>query len=154
MRRIWHYHAVALGLLVLRVVLGITFLMHGWQDVPEWRFSGTAQSFEGMSVRASTASAAFAITVELVGGIALILGVLTRIPAALLALDRAAGVVSDSGGFAPPGVMHRSGGTARSGGAHRPRGGRPGGAPCGTAPAAARDREWRGMDVAWQRPFG
>lgn len=105
-RRAGHSHAVSLGLLVLRVVVGITFLMHGWQKVSEWGFSGTAQSFEGMGVPAPAASAAFAIVVELVGGIALIFGVFTRIAGALLALDMVGALVlvhMTSGFFAAEG---------------------------------------------------
>ncbi|MDO4918623.1 DoxX family protein [Kocuria sp.] len=99
-------HAVSLGLLILRVVLGITFVMHGWQKVSEWGIAGTTDSFEGMGVPAPAASAVFAAVVELVGGIALILGVLTRIVGLLLALDMLGALV----------LVHASSGFFASGG--------------------------------------
>lgn len=84
---------VSVGLLILRVVLGVTFLMHGWQKVSEWGLGGTAESFEGMGVPAPAASAVFAAVVELLGGLALVLGVLTRLAGILLAVDMAGTLV-------------------------------------------------------------
>ena len=94
-------HATSWGLLPLRVVLGVTFLMHGWQKASEWGLSGTAESFEGMGIPTPAASAVFAAVVELAGGLALILGVLTRIAGVLLALDMlgALALVHASEGF-------------------------------------------------------
>ena len=94
-------HAASWGLLLLRVVLGITLLMHGWQKVSEWGLSGTAESFEGMGIPAPAASAVFAAVVELAGGVALILGVLTHVAGILLALDMigALALVHASEGF-------------------------------------------------------
>lgn len=81
--------SVSVGLLILRLALGITFVMHGWRKFSEWGLGGTAQSVDGMDIPAPEASAVFTAVVELAGGIALILGSLTRITGVLLALAMA-----------------------------------------------------------------
>ncbi|MDO5750062.1 MAG: DoxX family protein [Rothia sp. (in: high G+C Gram-positive bacteria)] len=73
------------GLLLFRVVLGIVFINHGSQKFFEWTLAGTAASFEQMGVPAPAMSAAVVASVELFGGILLILGLATRIVAALQA---------------------------------------------------------------------
>jgi putative oxidoreductase len=78
--------AATLGLTVLRVVLGATFLLHGWQKVTEWTIAGTQASFAQMGVPAAELAAPVAAVVELVGGLMLLLGLGTRVAAALLAL--------------------------------------------------------------------
>ena len=72
-----------LGMLVLRVVVGFTFAMHGWQKFSEFTIAGTQAAFRNLGVPLADIAAPGLATVELVGGIALILGVLTRIFAAL-----------------------------------------------------------------------
>ena len=49
--------AATLGLTVLRVVLGTTFLLHGWQKVTEWTVAGTQASFAQMGVPAAELAA-------------------------------------------------------------------------------------------------
>ena len=78
--------AATLGLTVLRVVLGTTFLLHGWQKVTEWTVAGTQASFAQMGVPAAELAAPLAAVLELVGGLMLLLGLGTRVVAALLAL--------------------------------------------------------------------
>ncbi|NDO77782.1 DoxX family membrane protein [Kocuria indica] len=85
--------SVSVGLLILRLALGITFVMHGWQKFSEWGLGGTAQSFDGMDIPAPEASAVFTAVVKLAGGIALILGILTRIAGVLLALAMAGALI-------------------------------------------------------------
>jgi putative oxidoreductase len=79
--------AATLGLTVLRVVLGATFLLHGWQKFSEWTIAGTQASFVQMGVPAAELAAPVAAVLELVGGLMLLLGLGTRVVAALLALD-------------------------------------------------------------------
>ncbi|MCU1533027.1 MAG: hypothetical protein JWO49_2598, partial [Arthrobacter sp.] len=75
------------ALTVLRVSIGFIFAAHGWQKFNEFTIAGTQASFTKMGVPAAEIAAPAVATLELVGGIALILGVLARIFAALLALD-------------------------------------------------------------------
>ncbi len=97
-----------IALLVSRVALGVILVAHGWQKFNEWTLSGTAAAFGDMGIPAPTVAAAFAATVELLGGAVLILGVLTPIAAvlnmlimlgALLLVHIGNGVFVDDGGF-------------------------------------------------------
>ncbi|WP_082696980.1 DoxX family protein [Kocuria rosea] len=78
--------AASLGLTVLRVVLGVTFLLHGWQKFTEWTLAGTQAAFAQMGVPAAELAAPVVAVLELVGGLMLLLGLGTRVVAALLAL--------------------------------------------------------------------
>ncbi len=73
--------------LIARVATGVVFIAHGWQKFTEWGLDGTSASFGQMGVPLPTLSAWFAAIVELAGGAALILGALTPIVGALLALN-------------------------------------------------------------------
>lgn len=93
---------------VLRIVLGFLFAAHGWQKFNEWTIAGTQASFAKMGVPAAEIAAPAVAALELAGGIALILGVLTRVVALLLALDMlgalflvhaSAGVFAATGGY-------------------------------------------------------
>ena len=75
------------ALTILRVIAGFLFAAHGWQKFNEFTIAGTQASFAKMGVPAAELVAPVVATLELAGGIALILGVLTRVFAALLALD-------------------------------------------------------------------
>ncbi|HYH77737.1 MAG TPA: DoxX family protein, partial [Arthrobacter sp.] len=93
---------------ILRVILGFLFAAHGWQKFNEWTIAGTQASFVKMGIPAAEIAAPAVAVLELGGGIALILGVLTRIVALLLALDMlgalflvhaSAGVYAATGGY-------------------------------------------------------
>ena len=93
---------------ILRVVTGFLFAAHGWQKFNEFTIAGTQASFAKMGVPAAELAAPVVATLELAGGIALILGVLTRVFAALLAIDMLgalflvhapAGVFAATGGY-------------------------------------------------------
>jgi putative oxidoreductase len=93
---------------ILRVILGFLFAAHGWQKFNEWTIAGTQASFAKMGVPAAEIAAPAVAVLELGGGIALILGVLTRVVAVLLALDMlgalvlvhaSAGVYAATGGY-------------------------------------------------------
>ncbi len=70
---------------VLRVVTGIIFALHGWQKL-EGGLPMVAGMLEGMAFPAPMLMAVLLIAAELVGGIFLILGFLTRWSAKVLAV--------------------------------------------------------------------
>lgn len=72
-----------LALLISRVALGVILVAHGWQKLTEWTLAGTAAAFADMGIPAPAAAATFATGVEVIGGIALIIGVLTPVVAVL-----------------------------------------------------------------------
>ncbi|GAA4238521.1 DoxX family protein [Actinomadura meridiana] len=77
------------GLLIGRVALGVVFVAHGWQKFNDMGHDGVTKMFEGMDVPAASLSAYYSTWVELIGGIALLAGVVTPIVGVLLALDMA-----------------------------------------------------------------
>ncbi|VXA97082.1 DoxX family protein [Arthrobacter sp. 8AJ] len=96
------------ALAALRIILGFLFAAHGWQKFNEWTIAGTQASFAKMGVPAADVMAPSIAVLELAGGIALILGILTRVVAALLVLDMLgalflvhapAGVFAANGGY-------------------------------------------------------
>ncbi|MEV4988834.1 DoxX family protein [Pseudarthrobacter sp. LMD1-1-1.1] len=96
------------ALAALRIILGFLFAAHGWQKFNEWTIAGTQASFAKMGIPAADVMAPAIAVLELAGGIALILGILTRVVAALLVLDMLgalflvhapAGVFAANGGY-------------------------------------------------------
>jgi putative oxidoreductase len=79
--------------MALRVVIGVTFVVHGWQKLAMMGLPATAAFFDGLGVPAPLLSAAMVTAVELVGGVALILGFLSRWVAVPLALDMLAALL-------------------------------------------------------------
>lgn len=77
----------ALALLVLRVAIGAVFIAHGAQKLFVYGFAGTSGSFADMGVPLATVAGPFVGFVEFIGGMLLVVGLLTRIVAALLAID-------------------------------------------------------------------
>ncbi|MGH9512709.1 MAG: DoxX family protein [Terriglobales bacterium] len=75
------------GLAILRIIVGIVFLMHGSQKLFTFGFHGVAGMFAHMGVPLPAVFAVVVTLVEFLGGIALILGLGTRVAAALLATD-------------------------------------------------------------------
>ncbi|MFN8678853.1 MAG: DoxX family protein [Thermomicrobiales bacterium] len=75
------------GIALLRVVTGIIFLMHGQQKLFEFGIGGVTGMMTGLGVPAPGLMAIVVTLVELVGGLALILGAFTRIAAVLVAID-------------------------------------------------------------------
>ena len=75
------------GLAILRIVLGIAFVVHGWSKL-NGGVDGVAGFFGGMLGIPLPGLMAWVVTiVELVGGLLLIVGALTQIVGILLVLD-------------------------------------------------------------------
>jgi len=79
--------------LVLRIVTGAIFAIHGYQ-----KFSGGLEGVAGflasLGFPIPAVFAVILVTVELLGGIALVLGVFTRLAAQLCAIVAAVGLVT------------------------------------------------------------
>ena len=74
-----------LALLAVRIVVGLTFLMHGLDKLGD--LSGAEQSFDKLGIPAPGLMAPFVAALETVGGIALIAGLLAPVFALGLAID-------------------------------------------------------------------
>ncbi|MBA0050580.1 DoxX family protein [Streptomyces sp. AJS327] len=96
------------GLLILRVVLGLTIAAHGTQKLFGW-FDGdglaaAGQSFEAMGYPSGEAMALLAGLSEALGGLGLVLGLLTPLAgAAVVGTMINAIAVTHEGGFFSPG---------------------------------------------------
>lgn len=77
----------SLALAILRVVLGYIFVMHGWQKYNDIGIAGMQAGFGQMGVPNAEVFAVLVIILELVGGVLLIIGFLSRPIAALLAVE-------------------------------------------------------------------
>jgi len=71
---------------ILRVVLGIIFIVHGYPKLFK-AYSQTVQFFESISIKPAKFWVFVVGAVEFFGGIALIVGFLTQIAAALIAIN-------------------------------------------------------------------
>ena len=75
--------AYDVGLLILRVVLGLTMAAHGYNKFfGGGRIPGTAGWFESIGMKPGTFHARVAATTEMAAGLGLAVGLLTPIPAA------------------------------------------------------------------------
>lgn len=85
-RRAWD-RALPWGIALLRVVVGFAFFMHGQQKLFQMGIGGVGGFFASLGIPAPELAAVAVSLVETIGGLALILGVLTRLAGALLAAD-------------------------------------------------------------------
>lgn len=92
------------GMLPLRLVAGSVFMMHGGQKLFVLGLGGTAGVMTQLGIPAPMAAAAVVTAVEFLGGLALLLGLLTRWVALALTVDMlmAILVVHLQGGFFLP----------------------------------------------------
>ncbi len=92
------------GMLPLRVVVGLVFLMHGGQKLFVYGLSGAAGAMTQMGIPLPGLAAVVVTFVELLGGLAIITGLFTRWAGVLLAIDMTVAIlkVRIGGGFFAP----------------------------------------------------
>lgn len=94
------------GLTIVRIAVGATFAAHGALKVFSFGHAGVEHMLGGMGVPLPGIAAWGLMAVELVGGALLMVGVGTRVAAALLACDMIGAIVlakRNAGFFAPQG---------------------------------------------------
>ena len=74
-----------LALLILRVVLGIIMIYHGWPKLTD--LGGTIEGMAGMGIPAPAVAAIFATVAEFVGGLLMLVGAFTDIAGLMFAID-------------------------------------------------------------------
>ncbi len=84
-----HYNCRAWGLLILRVVIGVIFIAHGWQKIDN--MAGTVGFFTSLGLPAFLAYVD--AWVEFIGGIAFVLGIFTKITGYLFAIIMAVAIL-------------------------------------------------------------
>lgn len=80
-----------LALLILRVVLGIIMVYHGWPKLTN--LGGTIEGFAGMGIPLPALAAVFATVAELVGGVLMLVGAFTDIAGLLFAIDMLGAII-------------------------------------------------------------
>ncbi len=94
-----------LALLIVRVVLGIIMIYHGWPKLTN--LGGTIEGFTGMGVPLPALAAIFATVAEVLGGLLMLAGAFTDIAGLLFAIDMLGAItfVHAKNGFGGQGGM-------------------------------------------------
>ena len=79
--------AVDAALAIVRIATAVIFIAHGWQKFFQYGIAGVTQGFTQMGIPLPGISAPLVAGLELVGGTLLLVGLLTRPIALLLAID-------------------------------------------------------------------
>ncbi|HVO80781.1 MAG TPA: DoxX family protein [Terriglobales bacterium] len=92
------------GVALLRVMIGLVFLIHGWEKLFVFGIHRVTGYFGSIGVPSPALFAPLVTAIELLGGMALILGVGTRWAAVLLVFDMMGAIFAAklSGGFFAP----------------------------------------------------
>jgi putative oxidoreductase len=85
--------ARAVSLLLARVAIGVIFIVHGWQKFGDVGLDATARFFASSGVPLAGIAAPGQAILEIVGGIALVVGALLPIFGSLLALSMVGAIV-------------------------------------------------------------
>ena len=97
----------SIGLVVLRLALGAVFIVHGGQKLFGMGLSGSAAMMAQMGVPAPGVIGPLLAIAEPLAGVALVLGILTRVAALGIALDMLGAIVLvhvPNGFFVPMGI--------------------------------------------------
>ncbi|GAA2356741.1 DoxX family protein [Nonomuraea africana] len=106
--------AQSIALLLARVAVGVTFLVHGWMKFTTMGIAGTTAFFEQIGIPLPGLAAPAVAVLEVVGGVALIAGAALPVFGVLLALDMVGailfvhlpnGFLADKGGIEFPLVL-------------------------------------------------
>lgn len=98
---------LGVGLLVLRLALGVVFIVHGGQKLFQMGFAGTAGMMSQMGVPAAGIVGPLLAIVEPLAGVALVLGFLTRLAGLAIAIDMICAIFLvhlPNGFFVPMGI--------------------------------------------------
>jgi putative oxidoreductase len=103
------YRLDARGITILRVTVGLIFVIHGGQKLFVFHFAGVSRSLAGMGIPLPDVSAVVVTLVEFLGGLLLIAGLFTRWAALFLAIEMAVALLAvhlRNGFFLPRGYEY------------------------------------------------